>query len=143
MPCLKKHSLLLAAALWNLMAGAAPATGIQVIANPSVTATAISCEEIKGVFLETRTALSDGSHVEPVLLQSGVVHRAFVKEFLGKGDAALETYYRSLVFAGRGLIPKTLESDAAVVQYVAKTKGTVGYVSAAASVAGVKVLDIR
>jgi ABC-type phosphate transport system substrate-binding protein len=40
-------------------------------------------------------------------------------------------------------MPKTLAADAEVVAYVAKTRGAIGYVSAAASTAGVKTLDVK
>src|SRR5438045_581156 len=106
---------------------------IKVIANSSVGASAISADEVKGVFLATKTSLSDGSHVEPVLAKGGPTHEAFLREYLGKTDAALQTYYRSLVFTGKASMPKTLASDGEVVAYVAKTKGAIGYVSASVS----------
>jgi ABC-type phosphate transport system substrate-binding protein len=81
--------------------------------------------------------------VEPVLEKGGATHEAFVKEYLGKTDAALQTYYRSLVFTGKASMPKTLGADAEVVAYVAKTKGAIGYVGAGASTAGVKTLVVK
>jgi ABC-type phosphate transport system substrate-binding protein len=116
---------------------------LKIIANPSVGASSVSADELKGVFLATKTTLSDGGHVEPVLEKGGPVHEAFVKEYLGKSDAALQTYYRSLVFAGKASMPKMLGAEAEVVAYVAKTKGAIGYVSAAASTAGVKTLEVK
>ncbi len=123
--------------------GAAQGADLKVIANPSVTLSSVSADELKNVFLVTRTSLSDGTHVEPVLEKDGPVHEAFVKEYLGKTDAALQTYYRSLVFTGKASMPKTLRADAEVVAYVAKTKGAVGYVSAGASTVGVKILGVK
>lgn len=119
------------------------AADIKVIANPSVGASAVSAEELKSVFLATKNSLSDGSHVEPVLEKGGPAHEAFVKEYLGKSDAALQSYYRTLVFTGKASMPKTLGADAEVVAYVAKTKGAIGYVSAGASTAGVKTLEVK
>ena len=83
-------------------ASPAPASAVKVIAHSSVKVSQISPDELKGVFLETRTSLADGSHVEPVLLKSGDVHDAFVKQYTGKTAAGLENYYRSLVFTGKG-----------------------------------------
>jgi ABC-type phosphate transport system substrate-binding protein len=40
-------------------------------------------------------------------------------------------------------MPKSVANDAEVVAYVAKTKGAVGYVSAAASTDGVKTLEVK
>jgi ABC-type phosphate transport system substrate-binding protein len=119
------------------------AADIKIIANESVGATSISADEIKGVFLATKSSLSDGSHVVPVLEKGGPAHEAFLKEHLGKSDSALETYYRSLVFTGKASMPKTLAADADVVAYVAKTKGAIGYVGADAATDGVKTLEIK
>jgi hypothetical protein len=134
---------LIATAVGICAAVTASAADIKVIANPNIGASSVSADELKGVFLVTKSSLSDGSHVEPVLEKDGPVHEAFVKEYLGKTDSALQTYYRSLVFTGKAAMPKTLAADAEVVAYVAKTKGAVGYVSAAASTAGVKTLEVR
>ena len=134
---------LIATAVGICAAVTASAADIKVIANPNIGASSVSADELKGVFLVTKSSLSDGSHVEPVLEKDGPVHEAFVKEYLGKTDSALQTYYRSLVFTGKGSMPKTLAADAEVVAYVAKTKGAVGYVSAGASTAGVKTLEVK
>ena len=140
---MKHPQILLLAAAACLAGQAARAADLKVIANSSVGASAISADELKGVFLATKTSLSDGSHVEPVLEKGGPTHEAFVKEYLGKTDAALQTYYRSLVFTGKASMPKTLGADAEVVAYVAKTKGAIGYVGAGASTAGVKTLEVK
>ena len=116
---------------------------VKIIANPSVSASSISSEELKGVFLATRTLLADGSHVEPVVAKAGAAHEFFLRTYLSKTNTALETYYRSLVFTGKGSMPKTFATDAEVTAYVGKTKGAIGYVSADANTAGVKVLDVK
>jgi ABC-type phosphate transport system substrate-binding protein len=119
------------------------AADVKIVANESVGATSISSDELKGVFLATKTSLSDGSHVVPVLEKGGSAHEAFLKDYLGKTDSALETYYRSLVFTGKASMPKTLGADAEVVAYVARTKGAVGYVAADAATDGVKTLEMK
>ena len=140
---MKPTQLLLIVTVSLLAATSLVAGDIKVIANPSVGATAVSADDLKGVFLATKTSLGDGSHVEPVLEKGGPAHEAFVKDYLGKTDAALQTYYRSLVFTGKGSMPKTLGGDAEVVAYVAKTKGAIGYVGSGASTAGVKTLEVK
>jgi ABC-type phosphate transport system substrate-binding protein len=120
----------------------AVAGAVKVIANPSVSVSAVSSGDLQSVFLLDSDSLG-GSHVEPVLVKGGPTHEAFLKEYLGKNDSALQAFYRSLVFTGKASMPKFLDSDAAVVAYVAKTKGAIGYVSDEASTAGVKVLSIK
>jgi ABC-type phosphate transport system substrate-binding protein len=136
------HYLLLAGALATGVA-TAMAADIKVIANPSVGATSVSADELKGVFLATKSSLSDGSHVEPVLLKSGPVNEAFLKDYVGKSESALETYYRTLVFTGKGSMPKSFASEAEVVAYVEKTKGAIGYVGSATATTSAKVLEIK
>lgn len=118
------------------------AAGVKVIANSSITADSISADELKSVFLQEKNSIGS-NHAEPVLAKGGAAHEAFLKQVLGKSDSALQTYYRSLVFTGKGAMPKTLASDAEVAAYVAKTKGAVGYISDGASAEGAKVLGVK
>ncbi len=133
--------LLVAASAMLVVPLSLRAADMKVIANPSVAASTVSTDDLKDVFLENKDSLG-GSHVDPVLEKDGAAHEAFLK-VLGKSDAALQTYYRSLVFSGKGSMPRELTSDAEVAAYVAKTKGAVGYVSAEASAPGTKVLEVK
>ena len=137
------YRVIFAAAVLALALSPAMAGDVKIIANSGVAASNVSADELKNVFLATKTSLSDGSHVEPVLAKGGPVHEEFVKAYLGKTDAALQTYYRSLVFTGKASMPKAFGTDAEVVAYVAKTKGAIGYVSSGAGTAGVKVLEVQ
>jgi hypothetical protein len=120
----------------------AQAADLKVIANPSLTVSAVSADELKAIFLVTKTSLT-GGHVEPVLEKAGSTHEAFLRQYLGKTDAALNIYYRSLVFTGKAFMPKSLDSDADVAAYVAKTKGAIGYVKADTSAPGAKEIAIK
>jgi hypothetical protein len=131
------------AALCLFISMNALAVDFKVIANSSVGASSISAGDLKAVFLQEKSALSDGSRVAPVLTKGGAAHETFVKQYLGKTEDALMTYYRSLVFTGKGLMPKTLASDAEVLAYVAKTKGAISYISSSAGTEGVKVLEVK
>ena len=119
------------------------ANDVVVVANPSVKSSEVSADEMKLVFLGQKTSLSDGSSVEPVLAQGGAAHEAFLKTYVGKTDPALRNHFKSLVFTGKGSMPKSLASDADIVAYVTKTKGAIGYISAAAPVGGAKKLMIK
>jgi len=134
--------LLVTAGLTILLSANALAGNVRVIANPSVRAETVSAGEIKNVFLEERNSLRDGTHVEPVLLKGGPAHEEFLKDYLGKSDDALQNYYRTLVFTGKGLMPKAMHSDQEVVAYVAKTRGAIGYVSTTTPLDGVKTLAV-
>jgi TonB family protein len=134
--------LLVAAGLMIFAPVNALAADVKVIANSSVKADTISAAELKRVFLEEKISLGDGTHVEPVLQKGGPAHEAFLQEYVGRSEDDLQAYYRTLVFTGRGSMPRAFGSDAGVVAYVARTRGAIGYVSSAASVGGVKILAI-
>ena len=135
--------LLIAAGLMIFVPVNALAGDVKVIANPSVKADTISAADLQRIFLEQKISLADGTHVEPVLEKDGPVHKAFLKEYLGRSEDDLQAYYSTLVFTGRGFTPKTLGSDTEVVAYVARTRGAIGYVSDAANTEGVKTLAIE
>jgi TonB family protein len=134
--------LLVAAGLAIFVSVDSLANNVKVIANSNVRADTISEAELKRVFLEESISLADGTHVEPVLMKEGAVQEAFLQKYLGVTTDDLQIYYRTLLFTGRGSMPKVLESDAEVVAYVARTRGAIGYVSASASTVGVKTLAI-
>jgi hypothetical protein len=116
---------------------------IRVIANSGIAASEISRDDLNDIFLMTRTSFAGTDPVEPVLEKKGAQHEAFLKEYLGKTDGALRTYYRSLMFTGKASIPRSFASDTDLVSYVAKTKGAIGYVGLSCDVRAVKVLRIK
>jgi ABC-type phosphate transport system substrate-binding protein len=124
-------------------AATARAADFKVIANSGIKVSEISASELKDIFLATKTSLSDGTHVEPVWEKAGATHEAFLKEYVGKTDAAVATYFRSLVFTGKGSMPKSVATDADVVAYVEKTKGAIGYVTSDTSIGEARVLEVK
>jgi ABC-type phosphate transport system substrate-binding protein len=114
-----------------------------VIANPSVKTTEISKNDLKDVFTGAVTALPGGGSVVPILLKAGTVHEEFLQAYIGKNDTAYRAGWRSLVFSGQASMPKSLETDAAVVEFVAHNTGAIGYIGKASPHEGVKVLAVR
>ena len=127
-----------------LAAAPPPAPGdLKVIANPSVGVSEISVDEIRSIFLGTTTSMKDAGPVHPVLDRGGENLNHFATAFLGKSGAALEIYYRSLMFTGKWSIPVSFSSDAEVVAYVARNKGAIGFVSESATATQVKTLRVK
>jgi ABC-type phosphate transport system substrate-binding protein len=116
---------------------------VLVIANSSVKAAEISKGDLRDVFTGASTSLKDGSRAVPVLLKSGAVNDEFLTAYVGKSDSAFRASWRSLVFSGQASMPKTFDSDAALVEYVAHTSGAIGYINKTSPHEGVKVLAVR
>jgi ABC-type phosphate transport system substrate-binding protein len=114
-----------------------------VIANPGVKATEISKSDLHDVFTGAATTLPGGTHVVPILLKAGTAHEEFLQVYIGKCDSAYRAGWRSLVFSGQASMPKSLEPDAVVVEFVAHHAGAIGYISRLTPHEGVKVLTVR
>jgi len=115
---------------------------IKVIANPGFAADVISPDELKRIYLREPSSLSNGAWVEPVLRNSGAAQSIFLKRVLDMSDDSLQVYYETLVYTGKGSMPRAFASDQAVVAYVARTKDAIGYVSDTANTEGVKILAL-
>jgi hypothetical protein len=126
----------------SIVAARAQAQAI-VIANPGVKSAAVSKSELRDVFTGAASSLKDGSRVAPVLLKGGAANDEFLAAFVGKPDAAFRAGWRSLVFSGQASMPRSLDSEAAMVEYVAHNPGAIGYISKATPHEGVKVLEVR
>jgi hypothetical protein len=113
-----------------------------VIANPSVKANEVSKSDLKDVFTGASTSLG-GGNVVPILLKAGPVHEEFLQAYIGKNDTAYRAGWRSLVFSGQATMPKSLDTDAAVVEFVAHNAGAIGYIGKASPHEGVKVLSVK
>jgi hypothetical protein len=116
---------------------------VLVIANPSVKSADVTKSDLRDVFTGAASSFKDGSHATPVLLKSGAAHEEFLSTYVGKNDTAFRASWRSLVFSGQATMPKSLDSDAAMVDYVAHNAGAVGYIAKTSPHDGVKVLAVR
>jgi ABC-type phosphate transport system substrate-binding protein len=146
MSAMKKSILSFLFFSFFLGCGIAKAQALVVVANKSVKSADISAGDLKDVYSGDKSSLKDGSHVIPVTLKGGAIHEAFLKKFIGKNDPAFRAAWRSLVFTGQGSMPRSLDTEADMLEFVAATPGAIGYVSAAAGAAskeGVKTLAVK
>ena len=116
---------------------------VLVIANPGVKTSEVSKGDLRDVFTGNATALPGGGNVVPILLKAGTVHEEFLQAYIGKNDTAYRAGWRSLVFSGQASMPKSLETDAEVVAFVAHNTGAIGYIGKSTPHEGVKVLTVR
>jgi ABC-type phosphate transport system substrate-binding protein len=134
--------LFVAPALFLLLCARAQAQ-VLVIANPGVHAAEVSRDELRDIFTGASSSLKDGAQVTPVLLKQGLAHDEFLSRYIGKSDSGFRAGWRSILFSGQGIMPRTLDSDAAVVEYVTHTPGAIGYIAGATPHPGVKILVVR
>lgn len=95
-------------------------------------------------FLKKVTRWSGGEVIHPVDLRPDTApRRVFTAKVLKRSVGAVRSYWQQRIFSGRDVPPPELDSDEAVLAFVAKHPGAVGYVSGAAKLNGVRELVIK
>ncbi len=137
-----KHFLLTA---MILMAGAAPAApSFLVVVNEANPISSLSQEELSDLFLKKSSRWGDGSLVVPVDQgEDSQVRERFNREVHRKSAAGVRAYWQQRIFSGRDIPPPEKRGDAEVIAFVRNNPAAIGYISAAASTSGVKVLAVR
>ena len=140
---MKRYLFALVVIFGSLILAAQAQAQVIVIANPSVKTAAISKSDLRDVFTGAATSLPDGTRVVPILLKAGTAHEEFLQAYIGKSDSAYRAGWRSLVFTGQASMPKSLDPDTVVVEFVAHHAGAIGYISRSTPHEGVKVLTVK
>lgn len=115
--------------LFTISAAIGWSAEIFVLANKGVPDKELQRESVERIYLGKKSQWSDGTRVVPVVLKSGATHTAFVKKFLDRDASQFSTYWKQAVFTGRGMPPKSFESEAELIEFVSNTPGAIGYAS--------------
>ncbi len=96
------------------------------------------------VFLKRTTRWNDGETAHPVDQRAdSSVRRSFSDSVLRRSVSAVKRYWQQRIFSGRDLPPPELENDDAVVGYVLKHRGAIGYVSGGAKLDRTKSVSVQ
>lgn len=123
---------------------ARPAVPFRVIAHPSVAVSSLSRAEVSAIFMRRTRSWRDGTEVRPVEPPARSRAREELSRAVhGKNVAYVTRYWHRVIFAGRGVPPAELASDAAVIAFVKTHRGAIGYIDGATPPGdGVKVLTV-
>lgn len=142
------HALLVAALCLLVLGDASPsgAAGApyRVIVNAGNPIGSMERRALSELFLKKTTRWSNGVSARPVDQHpSSSIRQRFSDEVMGRAVESVRSYWQQQVFSGRDVPPPELDGDEDVIRYVQKYPGAVGYVSAAADLHGVRVLEVR
>jgi ABC-type phosphate transport system substrate-binding protein len=119
------------------------AQGFKLIAHSSFKPDELDKPTAEKVFLKKLTNIG-GQPVsavdQPV---ASAARAAFSKAILGRPAQAMNEFWQQQIFSGADVPPPAKPTDDAVVEFVAKTPGAIGYVSSAAATPGVKVIAVK
>jgi ABC-type phosphate transport system substrate-binding protein len=111
-----------------------------VIANQNVPVASLSSDELASIYLLKMSNWSGGTNVVPVNREaSSPVRTKFSDMVLRQPQNVLNAYWNQMHFKGK-VPPLIQESDQAVLTFVQKVPGAVGYISATTLPQNVKVL---
>lgn len=116
----------------------------RMIVHPKNAAASVERDFVADAFLKKVTRWPSGAAIRPVDLD-GKSHtrQKFVEIVLQRSMSAVRSYWQQQIFSGRNIPPPELDSDEAVIAFVLKYEGAIGYVSADCKVDAVKVVTVR
>ena len=125
-------------------ASAEPGVDFWVIVHADNPLGSLSREFLVDAFLKRSTHWDGGETLRPVDQRvDSPARRRFSEKVLQRSVAAVKNYWQQRIFSGRELPPPELESDEAVISYVSKHRGAVGYVYSAAKLDRCKAVQIQ
>ena len=102
---------------------------VLIITNPDTELSSLKKKEVKDIFTGKKTLWNGSGKIIIAVLKNSDVHREFLWQFVRKTPAQFRNYWRRKVFTGEGKLPKFFNNEAELVDFVARTKGAVGYIS--------------
>lgn len=114
------------------------------IANRTVQQSSLPLETLRAIFAMRQRTLPDGQAVHVfVLPDDDPVHEEFSKRILGVYPHQLRLAWDRAVFSGTGQAPNEVEDEADMLEAVASTPGSIGYIKQSNLNDQVRVLDIE
>ena len=132
----------LASVFLNPGASAATADDLVIIANPGLGENSIESKDLQRIYLGKQTRWNDDTSIVPVMMKSGPLHEVFIEKYVDRSVQRFVTYWRQMVFTGKGVPPRSFTQEAELVEFVARTPGSVGFASAEADTSGIKILQL-
>jgi len=117
--------------------------GIVVVVHPSNSAE-LDAKQVQRIFLGKEKKFSDGKEALPINSASSYPSRElFDSTVLNRSSSQVSAYWSKLVFTGKGIPPKEVNNDAAVIEIVANNPNAVGYVDSGSVTADVKAITLN
>ena len=116
----------------------------RIVVHASNPLESITRAELSAIYMKRMRSWRDGREIVPVdQPASSPVRERFSRAIHGKNVAYVTRYWQRLIFSGRGIPPRQLQNDAAVLELVKHSRDAIGYVARDTPPGdGVKVLEV-
>ncbi|MFH2000257.1 MAG: substrate-binding domain-containing protein [Planctomycetota bacterium] len=102
---------------------------VVIIVHPDVVDEELTVDQIRDIFLGNKTQWANGNKITFFILKNSETHDSFLKNYVNKSGSQYTKYWRYQVFTGVGRAPKSFTTEGKLVDYVARTPGSIGYLS--------------
>jgi hypothetical protein len=91
----------------------------------------IDLNDLREIFLGNRVFWRSGERIYPAHVSTRTNNmKSFIDEVLSMSPRQYNKYWRRRLFSGKGHPPKELENDTKIIDFVKKTDGSIGLLSA-------------
>lgn len=121
----------------------APLTSAEmiIIAHPDSSVDKLSKKQLIDLYMGKVRHLPNGDKVKPLdQADDSEERKEFYYALTGKSLAQVNAYWARLIFVGRAVPPKTLDSSEKIIQTISENPASIGYISKSDLVEGVKVI---
>ncbi len=116
---------------------------VVVVVHPS-NAAALDGTTIKRIYLGKSSTYSTGNEAIVInQVPDSTSRQAFDSEVLGRSTSQISAYWSKQVFTGKGIPPKEVQDDSAVISLISNNKDAIGYVDKTAVTGAVKVVPVN
>ena len=85
--------------------------------------------ELSAIYMKRTRSWRDGREIVAIdQLASAPVREHFSRAVHGKSVAYVTRYWQRLIFSGRGIPPRQLPNDAAILDFVKSNRDAIGYI---------------
>jgi ABC-type phosphate transport system substrate-binding protein len=137
-----KRTVIFFSIVFALVTGAAHAN-VLIIANKNVKDSVITKADLKEIFLGKKVQWTDNTKIRFVTLKESGSHKTFLRTYINKSSQQYSNYWRKMVFTGKGRIPKSFATNAAMIKYVSGTSGAIGYIDSRTKSANVNKINVH
>jgi hypothetical protein len=102
---------------------------MRIITHPDTHVASLKQKDIRDIFLGRKKSWDKNEKITLATLKKGKAHKQFLDRFVNKTPFQFRNYWREKVFLGEGESPKSFETEEKLINFVAGTKGAIGYIS--------------